>query len=251
MIQNNKQLQAAIEQKTALFGTLDSWLLYRLRQGNHLDKHVEHISDVTNCSATGFYDPFTMQWAKWALNLFSIKAHMLPVVVDDSYDFGCTDSTLFGHEIRIGSSVSRHILIYAKSSINDFNYFVQIGDQSASMWGSCCFNKGDIKVTLGTGSFLNLNTGSQCHASIYGLYPLVAWQYTSRNDSKTELIYCMEGASNDTGSIIQWAIDFGLFEDPLTSSDIANRANDSEDVFFVPAFSGLGVPICLFYQLVI
>lgn len=73
MIQNNKKLQAAIEQKNALFGTLDSWLLYRLRQGDALDYKPEHISDVTNVSATGFYDPFTLQWAKWALNLFSIK----------------------------------------------------------------------------------------------------------------------------------------------------------------------------------
>lgn len=73
MIQNNKKLQAAIEQKSALFGTLDSWLLYRLRQGSDLDYKPEHISDVTSCSATGFYDPFTLQWAKWALNLFSIK----------------------------------------------------------------------------------------------------------------------------------------------------------------------------------
>lgn len=73
MIQHNKKLQTAIEHKNALFGTLDSWLLYRLRQGNALDYKPEHISDVTSCSATGFYDPFTLQWAKWALNLFSIK----------------------------------------------------------------------------------------------------------------------------------------------------------------------------------
>ena len=73
MIQNNKRLQVAIEKKTALFGTLDSWLLHRLRQGNNPTVPVEHISDVTSCSATGFYDPFTLGWAKWALNLFSIR----------------------------------------------------------------------------------------------------------------------------------------------------------------------------------
>lgn len=136
MIQNNKKLQAAIEQKNALFGTLDSWLLYRLRQGTDLDFKPEHISDVTSCSATGFYDPFTLQWAKWALNLFSIKvrinqsnynillykkqkhrfkllilifsvqANMLPTVVDNSYNFGHIHKSLFGHEIPIGSSVS-------------------------------------------------------------------------------------------------------------------------------------------------
>lgn len=73
MIQNNKRLQAAIEEKNAYFGTLDSWVLYRLRQGTDLDCKPEHISDITSCSATGFYDPFTLQWAKWALNMFSIK----------------------------------------------------------------------------------------------------------------------------------------------------------------------------------
>lgn len=105
MIQNNKKLQAAMEQKSALFGTLDSWLLYRLRQGTDSDFKPEHISDVTSCSATGFYDPFTLQWAKWALNLFSIKANMLPTVVDNSYNFGHIHKSLFDHEIPIGSSV--------------------------------------------------------------------------------------------------------------------------------------------------
>lgn len=108
------------------------------------------------------------------------------------------------------------------------------------MWGSCCFNKGDIKVTLGTGSFLNVNTGSNCGASIYGLYPLVAWQYNDKR-AINETIYCMEGSSSDTGSIIQWALDFGLFSDPSVSAEIANSVDDSEPVYFVPAFSGLGV----------
>lgn len=131
MIQNNKKLQQAIDKKTALFGTLDTWILYKLRRGQNLEKRVEHVSDVTSCSATGFYDPFTMQWAKWALHLFSIKvcakldfhinhlftmsfffvqAEMLPTVVDNSYDFGCIDKSLFGHEIPIGCSVKMTII---------------------------------------------------------------------------------------------------------------------------------------------
>lgn len=243
MIQNNKQLQAAIERKTALFGTLDSWLLYRLRQGKHLDREVEHISDVTSCSATGLYDPFTMQWAKWALSLFSIEANMLPRVVDDSYKIGCTDKDLFGHEIPITCSVNSFSVCVGVKQFMILSLFIQIGDQSASMWGSCCFDKGDIKVTLGTGSFLNVNTGSECSASIYGLYPLVAWQYEDYNENKTELVYCIEGASNDTGSIIQWAINFGLFKDPSESAAIAESVDDSEDIYFVPAFSGLGVSV--------
>lgn len=110
------------------------------------------------------------------------------------------------------------------------------------MWGSCCFNKGDVKVTLGTGSFINVNTGSICHASIHGLYPLVAWQYRNNILNQMELCYCMEGASNDTGSIIQWAMNFGLFDDPAITSDLAQSVeNDREELYFIPAFSGLGV----------
>lgn len=106
MIHYNKDLQNAIENETALFGTLDSWLLHRLRQGENSSAEVEHISDITSCSATGFFDPFTMQWAKWALSLFSIKAHMLPKVVSNSYNFGSVNENMFGHAIPIKCSVS-------------------------------------------------------------------------------------------------------------------------------------------------
>lgn len=75
------------------------------------------------------------------------------------------------------------------------------------MWGACCFKQGDIKVTLGTGSFLNVNTASECNASIYGLYPLVAWK--CGKSRQNAIAYAMEGASNDTGSVIQWALNFG------------------------------------------
>lgn len=109
------------------------------------------------------------------------------------------------------------------------------------MWGSCCFNKGDVKITLGTGSFLNVNTGSECHASIHGLYPLVAWQYRNPQLKHEETVYCVEGASSDTGSIIKWAMDFGLFSDPSESSSIAESVENTDGVYFIPAFSGLGV----------
>lgn len=106
VIQNNKALQEAIASKTAMFGTLDSWLLYRLRQGTSPSKHVEHIADVSSCSATGFYDPFTLSWAQWAFKLFSLHGEMMPTVVSNSHDFGATDRSIFGHEIKIGCSVS-------------------------------------------------------------------------------------------------------------------------------------------------
>lgn len=107
MMQNNSKLQEAMNNKTALFGTLESWLLYRLRQGVDRTKQVEHISDITNASATGFYDPFSLEWASWALNLFSINKEMLPKVVPNNYEFGEVDKSLFGAPIKIGCSVSK------------------------------------------------------------------------------------------------------------------------------------------------
>lgn len=123
---------------------------------------------------------------------------------------------------------------------------MQIGDQSASMWGSCCFKKGDVKITLGTGSFLDVNTGDECHASIHGMYPLVAWQTgkpsaVAGGKDAVETVYCVEGSASDTGSIIKWAMDFGLFKDPADSAAMAQSVPDTDGVYFVPAFSGLGV----------
>lgn len=166
---------------------------------------------------------------------------MLPRVVENSYDFGVVDKSIFGAEIKISASVCINVMPIKLLYINNFIFQLKMGDQSASMWGSGCFKNGDVKITLGTGSFLDLNTGTNCLASVHGLYPLVSWKWKQKNSSKIETNYCMEGAVNDTGSIIKWAIDFGLFDDPALSSDMAETVNDTDGVYFVPAFSGLGV----------
>lgn len=112
VLENNVELKEAVNQNNALFGTLESFLLYRLRlgkdfHGRFITKDVEHISEITNCTATGFYDPFTLEWAEWAIKLFSFKKEMLPKVVSNSYDFGFVDESLFGHEIKISGVVSQ------------------------------------------------------------------------------------------------------------------------------------------------
>lgn len=94
---------------------------------------------------------------------------------------------------------------------------------------------------MGTGSFLNINTGSKCLASVHGLYPLVGYKIATYDS--TELVYLMEGASNDNGSIIEWAMHIGLFTDPRDSARMALSVPDSDGVSFIPAFSGLGVRI--------
>ncbi|XP_049876871.1 putative glycerol kinase 5 [Pectinophora gossypiella] len=209
-LQNIVTLKEAAKSNDAMFGTLDTWLLYRLT-----DKKV-HMTDVSSASATGFFDPFTMQWAGWAMTLFGIQMSSLPTVVDTAGPhFTTTSPNIWGHPIPILSCMA---------------------DQTASMWGSCCFEIGDVKLTMGTGTFFNINTGPTPHASVSGLYPVVGWRLGK------ELIYSAEGANNDTASIIKWAQNLGLFENPQETADIANSVPDSDGVYFIPAFSGLGPP---------
>jgi putative glycerol kinase 5 len=213
-LENNEKLREAVKKEDALFGTVDSYLLYRLRSGRDLEK-IEHISDITNCTATGLYDPFTLKWAGWAVSMFKIKLHMFPKVVDNSY--GEVHESHFNHPISIVGVMA---------------------DQSASMFGNCCFNEGDAKVTLGTGTFLDINTGSRCHASVCGFYPLVSWILRDQ-----KVCYSVEGSSSDTATIINWGKSIGLFEDPSETAVMADSVPSSQGVFFIPAFSGLSAPI--------
>ncbi|XP_015592528.1 putative glycerol kinase 5 [Cephus cinctus] len=199
--------EAAINGR-AVFGGVDCWLLYKLTG--------KHITDASSASATGLFDPFTMQWAGWALNLFKLPRNIFPKVVDTAGAFGNVSKDIFGAEIPICCSMA---------------------DQAASLFGSGCFQPGDLKVTMGTGTFVNVNTGNEPHASVTGLYPLVGWRLGS------ELVYVVEGASNDTGTLIEWAKSLGIITQPSETSDLANSVLDSDGVYFVPAFSGLQAPI--------
>ncbi|XP_045502007.1 putative glycerol kinase 5 [Colias croceus] len=209
-LHNILELKTAVEKNDAMFGTLDTWLLYKMT-----DRKL-HMSDVSSASATGFFDPFTMQWAGWAMSIFGIRMAMLPSVVDTAGEhFTSTAKEIWGHPIPIRCCIA---------------------DQTASMWGSCCFDVGDVKLTMGTGTFFNINTGDSPHASVSGLYPVVGWRLGS------ELVFSAEGANNDTASIIKWAQNLGLFDKPEDTSEIALSVPDSDGVFFIPAFSGLGPP---------
>ncbi|XP_068620375.1 putative glycerol kinase 5 [Battus philenor] len=209
-LNNVPALKTAVQNNEAMFGTLDTWLLYKLT-GNKI-----HMSDVSSASATGFFDPFTMQWAGWAMSIFGIPMSALPEVVDTAGEhFTSTAPEIFGHAIPIRSCIA---------------------DQTASMWGSCCFDVGEVKLTMGTGTFFNINTGSTPHASVSGLYPIVGWRLGN------ELVFSAEGANNDTATIIKWAQNIGLFDSPADTADIAISVLDTDGVYFIPAFSGLGPP---------
>ncbi|KAJ8670409.1 hypothetical protein QAD02_001668 [Eretmocerus hayati] len=206
-LQNVEGLREAADSGKAVFGGVDCWLLYKLTG--------EHVTDVSSASASGLYDPFTMQWSGWAQRMFGLPATMFPRVVDTAGDLGI--AKLYD-DLTIPISCS-------------------MADQAASLFGSGCFKPGEIKLTMGTGSFFNVNTGSQPHASITGLYPLVGWRYGS------ELVYVVEGSSNDTGTIIEWTKSLDLIQNPLDTSALANSVKNSDGVYFIPAFSGLQAPI--------
>ncbi|SPP77126.1 putative glycerol kinase 5 [Drosophila guanche] len=224
---HNQCLKQALRENKARVELLDSWILHKLRSGNGKDTSVEHITDITSSTATGLYDPFTLSWSPLISWLFGFDTKILPRVVDNGYKgFGHVHPAAFGSDwedtcIPIAASLS---------------------DQAASMWGSQCFSKNDVKVTMGTGAFLNLITGSECRAAISGMYPLVAWQI--KNKSKNQgAVYCIEGASHDFGTVVTWAQSCELFKKPDETSLIAESVPDTNDVFFMPAFSGLGPPV--------
>nr|CAD7408860.1 unnamed protein product [Timema poppensis] len=189
-----ESLKEAASQGQAMFGTVDTWLLYRLTAGRL------HVTDVSNASATGMYDPFTMDWGSWALQLFNIPGDMLPKVCDTAANFGVVDPRILGTALAIRCSTHFHQTSPAYADLA-----LQMADQAASLFGSCCFQEGDVKVTMGTGTFINLNTGKTPRASVAGLYPLVGWRY------KDEIVYVAEGASNDTGSLVKWAQQVGEY----------------------------------------
>ncbi|XP_014238398.1 putative glycerol kinase 5 [Trichogramma pretiosum] len=206
-LENIDGLRKDAENGKAVFGGVDSWLLYKMTG--------RHVMDVSSASATGLYDPFTMEWGVWAQKLFNLPVTIFPKVVDTSGDFGNATAELFGVEVPIGCSMA---------------------DQSASLYGSACTKFGDIKLTMGTGSFLNVNTGDELRVSLSGLYPLLGWKIGS------EKAYIFEGASNDTGAVIEWAGYAEFIRKPGDLFDLANSVKDSDGVYFIPAFSGLQAP---------
>ncbi|KOC59001.1 Putative glycerol kinase 5 [Habropoda laboriosa] len=207
-LQHVPGLQEAANTGNVVFGGVDCWLLYKLTG--------KHVTDASSASATGLFDPFTMCWSGLVINMLKIPCSIFPEVLDTAGNFGVTPKEIFGIEIPILCSMA---------------------DQSAAMFGSGSTQSGDLKITMGTGTFVNVNTGTKAHASVTGLYPLVGWRI---ND---ELVYIVEGASNDTGGLIEWAKRIGIINDVDETSSVASAMNDSDGVYFVPAFSGLQAPI--------
>ncbi len=192
------------------FGTVDSWLIYNLTGGK------VHATDYSNASRTMLFNINTLTWDTELCQLFDIPMSMLPEVHPSSYLFGYTDSTLLGTSLPI-SGVA--------------------GDQQAALFGQCCYEKGEIKNTYGTGAFLLMNTGETPYHTESGLLTTIAWGI---EDTVT---YAIEGSVFTCGAAIQWLRDgLRLIESAQDSEYYAKKVEDSGGVLIVPAFSGLGAP---------
>jgi len=190
------------------FGTVDSWLLYKLTEG------AVHATDVTNASRTMIYNIFTKQWDDELLELFNIPKEMLPEVRCCAHQFGT--ATYFSGNVPITAIA---------------------GDQQAALFGHACFEKGQIKNTYGTGCFMLMNIGSEPILSRRGLLTTVAWSLDGA------LTYALEGSVFVAGAAVQWLRDqLKMISDSADSERSATMVVDSEGVYVVPAFVGLGTP---------
>jgi len=194
-----------------LFGTLDTWLVYKLTAGR------VHATDTSNAASTSLYNHFDLKWNSIFCKLFKIPMDILPEVKETKDDFGLTSKELFdGAEIPIGAVV---------------------GDQMASLFGHCCFEKGDVKISQGSGSFVDINVGYKPKLSRRGLFPLVAWRING------ETTYMLEGSVATAGRLIDWlGQGIGLSDTPKVLNELAAECNDSEGVVFVPTPSGIRFP---------
>ena len=202
--------QARAEAGELCFGTVDSWLLYRLTQGR------VHATEYSNASRTLLFNIHDCAWDDVLLGYLDIPRAMLPEVRDSSGEFGMTSAEWFGGEIPISGMA---------------------GDQQSALFGQGCFETGMVKNTYGTGCFLLMNTGDRPAESESGLLTTIAWGLGGQVE------YALEGSVFVAGAAIQWLRDgLGLIADAADSEASAQRVSSTDGVYLVPAFTGLGAP---------
>ncbi len=209
--------QAAAEAGKALFGNIDTWLIWWLTGG---PDGGAHVTDVTNASRTLLMDLKTLAWDESILALLDIPRSMLPRIVPSS------DPEPWGYTLTDGPFSGR------------IPVCGDLGDQQAALVGQACFSAGDAKNTYGTGCFMLLNTGEEPVPSASGLVTTVGYQF-----GEAPAIYALEGSIAITGALVQWLRDnLGLIESAPDVEDLARSVEDNGGIYFVPAFSGLFAP---------
>ena len=210
LLQNVPGAMRKAEEGKLLFGTVETWLIWKLTGGK------VHITDYSNASRTMLYNIVDLKWDEDILKELEIPVSMLPEVRPSSSVYGTTSADLFGGEIPIAGAA---------------------GDQQAALFGQTCFKPGQAKNTYGTGCFLLMNTGTKPVFSSQGLITTIAW---GLND-KVE--YALEGSVFVAGSAVQWLRDqLRFFDSAMDSEYFAKKVKDTAGCYVVPAFTGLGAP---------
>ncbi len=210
ILDNVEGAREKAEKDQLYFGTIDTWLIYKL-SGNKL-----HITDYSNASRTMLFNINTLTWDDEILNLLDIPKSLLPQVKSSCQVYGLSDDKFLGGNIPIAAA---------------------IGDQQSALFGQLCFEEAEAKNTYGTGAFLLMNTGQNPIFSKNGLVTTIAWAIEDK------VYYALEGSIFVAGSAIQWLRDeMHLIESSQDSEYMASKVKDTLDCFVVPAFTGLGAP---------
>ena len=211
ILDNVEGAREKAEQGELLFGTIDTWLIWNLTRGK------VHVTDYSNASRTMMYNINDLEWDEDILRELDIPISMLPLVKPSSYVYGHTDERMLsGAKIPIAGCA---------------------GDQQAALFGQNCVEEGTAKNTYGTGCFLLMNTGSNIVKSKHGLLTTIAWGVDGK------VTYALEGSIFIGGASVQWLRDeLKIIESAKDSEMYANRVDDTNGVYVVPAFTGLGAP---------
>ncbi|MDO4466600.1 MAG: glycerol kinase GlpK [Bacillota bacterium] len=211
ILKNVDGAQEKADRGELMFGTVDSWLIYKL------SGQTTHVTDVSNASRTLLANIFTCEWDDTLLETLRVPKSMLPRIMPTSCEYAQTAPGLFFNQnIPICSAV---------------------GDQQAALFGQGCFEKGMVKNTYGTGGFMLMNTGNQVVSSAYGLLSTVGWKIGN------EVTYALEGSIFVSGSLMKWLRDnLNVFSDTKETAKMASSVPDTAGVYVVPAFVGMGAP---------
>ena len=210
ILDNSPELMNLAEKGELAFGTVDSWLIWKLTAGD------KHVTDATNASRTLLYNIHQGKWDEELLKILGVPKSMLPKVVNSSEIVGTISKSIIGSEIPISGIA---------------------GDQQAALFGQMCLMPGDVKNTYGTGCFCIMNTGDKAVKSKNRMLTTIAWKINGK------VTYAIEGSIFTAGALIQWMRDqMNMVDSAPEIEDLAKSVNDSGGVTIVPALSGLGAP---------
>ena len=210
LLENTPSAKEAAANGDLLFGTMETWLIWKLTGGE------SHVSDMSNASRTMIFNIVSQSWDEELMELMGVPASMLPEVKENMDDLGVTQSSVFGASVPINGAA---------------------GDQQSALFGQLCLEPGTAKNTYGTGCFLVANTGSEIVESKNQMLSTIGWKI------RGEITYALEGSVFVAGAIVQWLRDsLGLLKDASESESMATSVNDNGGVYLVPALTGLGAP---------